>query len=111
MKTSLKRRLAKRFKIIVLLIGLIACFPYSSFEEMQPAHEASSQYDKFGGWKEITSKETGFFRVEQIDGRWWFITPEGNGFISKGVNSFWYRKAMLKEDLGLLRSFGLNTIG
>lgn len=111
MKTSLKRRLVKRFNIFVVFIGLIACFPYSSFGEIQSDREKTNPYDRFGGWKEIASKGTGFFRVEQIEGRWWFITPEGHGFISKGVNSFWYRKTMLKEDLGLLRSFGLNTIG
>jgi len=42
--------------------------------------------DRFGGWADITSKATGFFRVEEIEGRWWFIDPDGNAFISVGVN-------------------------
>jgi hypothetical protein len=29
---------------------------------------------------------TGFFRVEKIDGKWWFIDPEGHLFWSLGVN-------------------------
>ncbi len=29
---------------------------------------------------------TGFVRVEQIEGVWWFISPEGEKFISMGVN-------------------------
>ena len=37
--------------------------------------------DRFGGWTGVTSKATGFFRVEKIDGRWWFIDPDGNAFI------------------------------
>jgi hypothetical protein len=29
---------------------------------------------------------TGFFRVEEIDGRWWFIDPDGYLYLSHGVN-------------------------
>ena len=43
-------------------------------------------YDRFGGWEKVKGEATGFFHVEEIDGRWWLIDPEGNGFISKGVN-------------------------
>lgn len=39
---------------------------------------------KYGGFMEAKSKATGFFRVEKIDGRWWFIDPEGYYFISAG---------------------------
>jgi len=46
----------------------------------------AGQYDKYGGWIELKSKATGFFRTENIDGIWWLIDPEGNAFISKGVN-------------------------
>ena len=30
---------------------------------------------------------TGFFRVEQLCDRWWFVTPDGHPFWSAGVNS------------------------
>jgi agarase len=33
---------------------------------------------------------TGFFRVEEVDGRWWFVTPDGRRFISKGINHIRY---------------------
>ncbi len=42
--------------------------------------------DKYGGFASTHAKATGFFRVEQIDGRWWFITPDGHYFYSTGVN-------------------------
>ena len=29
---------------------------------------------------------TGFFTVGQRDGRWWFVTPDGNPFWSIGMN-------------------------
>ncbi|HOX36532.1 MAG TPA: beta-galactosidase [Candidatus Brocadiia bacterium] len=34
----------------------------------------------------ITAKGTGFFRVEEIDGRWWVITPSGRGFYMLGTD-------------------------
>ena len=27
-----------------------------------------------------------YFRIEQENGRWWFVTPEGRAFLSFGVN-------------------------
>jgi hypothetical protein len=39
---------------------------------------------KYGGYLDTRSKATGFFRVEKIDGKWWFIDPEGHYFISTG---------------------------
>ena len=44
-----------------------------------------SDYDEFGGWKRLHLGGTGFFRVEKV-GRWWMVTPEGNAFLSLGVN-------------------------
>lgn len=42
--------------------------------------------DSYGGWPEIRSQATGFFRLEKINSRWWFIDPDGNVFIMLGVN-------------------------
>jgi len=39
---------------------------------------------KYGGFQAARAKATGFFRVEQIDGRWWFVDPEGCLFFSTG---------------------------
>jgi hypothetical protein len=43
-------------------------------------------YCKYGGYLGTRAKATGFFRVEQIGGRWWFIDPDGHYFLSVGVN-------------------------
>lgn len=37
---------------------------------------------RFGGYLNTQVKATGFFRVEKIDGRWWFVDPEGHLFFS-----------------------------
>src|SRR5258708_3493479 len=42
--------------------------------------------DSYGGFLETRAKVTGFFRVEQIDGRWWFVDPDGHWFYSTGLN-------------------------
>ena len=43
-------------------------------------------YCKYGGFANTKATATGFFRVEQIDGRWWFVDPDGHLFLSMGVN-------------------------
>jgi len=42
--------------------------------------------DQYGGFKSTQAKATGFFRVEQIDGKWWFVDPEGHLFFSTGAD-------------------------
>jgi hypothetical protein len=44
-------------------------------------------YCKYGGYAGTQAAATGFFRVEQIDGRWWFVDPDGHLFLSTGANS------------------------
>jgi len=47
---------------------------------------AFTALDRFGGALEIESEATGRFRVEEVDGRHWFITPDGHGLFSAGIN-------------------------
>ena len=35
---------------------------------------------KYGGYLNTKAKATGFFRVEQVEGRWWFVDPDGHLF-------------------------------
>lgn len=39
-------------------------------------------YCRYGGYRNTKAKATGFFRVEQLDGRWWFVDPDGHLFFS-----------------------------
>lgn len=43
-------------------------------------------YSKYGGYMSQRIKGTGFFRTENIDGRWWLVDPEGYLFLSVGVD-------------------------
>lgn len=55
-------------------------------EEQALGKDTIPDRDQYGGFLKTQAKATGFFRVEQIDGRWWFITPEGHYFFSNGSN-------------------------
>ncbi len=41
-------------------------------------------YCEYGGFRNTKARATGFFRVEKIDGKWWFIDPDGHYFYSTG---------------------------
>jgi hypothetical protein len=38
----------------------------------------------YGGYRDTKARATGFFRCEKIDGRWWFVDPDGHLFLSAG---------------------------
>lgn len=52
-------------------------------KELKPGN---FDYCQYGGYCSTKVKATGFFRVELIDGKWWFVDPEGHLFLSTGVN-------------------------
>lgn len=63
--------------------------------------------DRFGGWARKKFEATGYFRVEK-DERWWIVTPEGNAFLSWGINhlhtDLWkqdYNREAWQQKLGL----------
>lgn len=95
------------------------------------------EYDKYGGWTGKKFSATGFFRTEK-DERWWIVTPEGNAFLSFGINHLvpdlfsqdyqrdqWqkilgieddssgseYKLALRKWFLKTCQDFGFNTVG
>ncbi len=50
--------------------------------------EVDARYDAFGGYTAIEGDATGFFHLEEIDGRHFLITPEGHGYRALGINHF-----------------------
>ena len=55
-------------------------------EEAEPAGTGACNYSKYGGYRQKQVEGTGYFRTGKIDGRWWFIDPEGYLFLSVGVD-------------------------
>jgi hypothetical protein len=50
--------------------------------EERGLHAGDFGYCRYGGFANTKAKATGFFRVEQVDGRWWFVDPDGHLFFS-----------------------------
>jgi len=72
-----------------------------------PAADTASARDRFGGWAGKKFGATGFFRVEK-DERWWLVTPEGNAFLSFGINHLYpdlfrqeFNREVWRKRLGL----------
>lgn len=55
-------------------------------EEEKGLESGGFNVSKYGGFLGAETRATGFFRVEKIDGRWWFVDPEGYLFFSAGSN-------------------------
>lgn len=53
-------------------------------EEENSLRPGDFNFSKYGGFASTKAKATGFFRVEKIDGKWWFVDPEGHLFFSIG---------------------------
>lgn len=70
---------------------------------------------KYGGYANTKATATGFFRVEQIGGKWWFVDPDGHLFLSTGSNGMGGRRteAGVSRDKTVARmeAWGLTTIG
>ena len=54
-------------------------------EEEASLQQGNFRVSKYGGFLDAKTKATGFFRTEKIDGRWWFVDPDGYLFFSAGA--------------------------
>ncbi|HYQ57169.1 MAG TPA: hypothetical protein VEP89_07455 [Draconibacterium sp.] len=54
--------------------------------EIEAMKAAAPKFSKYGGSLKYTTDATGFFRVEKIDEKWWFVDPDGHLFLSLGAN-------------------------
>ena len=55
-------------------------------ERTLAAAPEATRFSQFGGWKDGPRLEaTGRFRMEKVNGKWWFVDPEGYLFWSHGV--------------------------
>ena len=47
---------------------------------------AFPDWDAYGGWTKKKFRKTGWFHVERENGRYWLADPEGNAFLSTGLD-------------------------
>ena len=55
-------------------------------EDQETVTTKAYNYSKYGGYLQAKGKATGFFHTEKINGKWWFVDPEGYLFLSHGVD-------------------------
>ena len=121
----------------VLIKGAAAALGYQFAGSRTAATVAASpELDQYGGWTGKKFEATGWFRTEKDD-RWWLVTPEGNAFLTLGINHFhphfWnqdYNREAWRKQLGVAsmslpqsgpalrawfletcREYGFNTVG
>lgn len=57
-------------------------------EEKRAFLPIPNDWDEYGGYKNgLQLQATGHFRTQKINGRWWFVTPNGHLFYSLGIDT------------------------
>jgi len=88
--------------------------------EEQDSLTGSGEFDycEYGGYKNTKAQATGFFRVEQIDGRWWFVDPHGHLFLSTGSDCISAARGQGRQTTTgatlvhkRMDAWGMNTVG
>ena len=64
-----------------LLFALLLVFAFAATSRGQTNYDC----DRFGGVTTLKGTKTGWFHMEQIGERWYFVTPEGHAFFSLGA--------------------------
>ena len=91
----------------IIFVGLAAAIVLSP----RTVLAAEPELDRFGGWRGLKFEATGFFRIDQRDGKHWFVTPEGHAFLANQMDhvapryltgsynkEFWAQKFNLAAD-------------
>jgi hypothetical protein len=65
-------------------------------EEDAALRRGNPEVTKYGGFSQTKARATGFFRTEKINGRWWFIDPEGYLFFSAGSTGIGARSEFVR---------------
>lgn len=125
---------SKMKKSILCIVFLMLALVRNSESGAEDRTSSPNNSDRYGGWKEIQGEANGYFHLQRINDRWWLITPEGNVFLSVGVNSVHpngdfapalgyspYERNIgqkyanihgwISATLGNLRDWGFNTVG
>lgn len=74
----------------LLCLGFASCHNYGVTQTKKNGVGLTQNidFDSYGGCKSKNLTKTGFFHTEHDGKRWWFVTPEGNAFLSLGVNHY-----------------------
>jgi hypothetical protein len=87
MQHDMSRAGHRTARLLRLVCSIVGCLALPAV----PAEAAGSSTDRdsYGGWIDprVRFEQDGFFQVREQRGIWWLVTPDGNAFLSKGVNN------------------------
>lgn len=97
----------------VYTTGTFLDFPCQTMDSLEnyTVNPVNMEFSKYGGWKAHQVEATGFFRVEEIDGRWWAVDPEGYLYIHKAVNTVDLDHTTADEAYQMFAQYGFNGFG
>lgn len=61
-------------------------YPTRTVQDISPVPKAVP-LDRFGGRADRHFRSTGFYYTRKIDGRWWFIDPDGHPYLNAAVDA------------------------
>jgi hypothetical protein len=61
-------------------------YPIRTIQDISPAPKPVS-LDQFGGRVDRHFTRTGFYYTRKIDGRWWFIDPDGHPYLNAAIDA------------------------
>lgn len=70
--------------LVASVLTLVADAAQARFDPPPPV--TAPALDGYGGLTSVSLGATGRFRLAEVDGRWWLVTPDGHPFFSAGVN-------------------------
>jgi hypothetical protein len=101
-------------------------YPIRTVQDISPVPKAVP-LDRFGGRTDRHFTSTGFYYTQKIDGRWWFIDPDGHPYLNAAVatvtpanspasvaalaKTFGTQAEWMSKTRGLLLSNGFNGAG
>jgi hypothetical protein len=85
------------FSLIVTYVAITACVAQDR------------NYDRYGGYKKIKGKSTGYFHIENKGDKWYLVTPDGYGFRGLGINHFSSKMADPEGVIKSLMKWGFNS--
>jgi hypothetical protein len=62
-----------------------SCYPTRRLEDLGGFTPAVVPLTKYGGRADRQAPATGFFRVQRVGDRWWFVDPAGGLFLQAGI--------------------------
>ncbi|RIX59523.1 hypothetical protein D3P08_05100 [Paenibacillus nanensis] len=64
----------------------LVCALQDEWRLSQQQEVSSAELGRYGGWRRLRYKATGYFRTEYDGQNWWFVDPEGYALFSAGMD-------------------------